>query len=298
MRLSKKVKTALDETRLLILGAQVLFGFQFNGMFQEAFSDLSLPLRLVLVTSLCLLILTLGLLIAPSMQHRIVERGEDTNRIHSATTALAGFALLPLALALGLDVFTAIERSFGPTVGATVGGLFFLLSIAFWYAFEMLVRENTSVRRKEAEEATPLSAKVEQMLTEARVIIPGAQALLGFQLTVTLTRAFESLPYESKLAHAVALCCIALSIILLMATAAVHRISFAGEDSPRFLTIGSWFVITGPFPLAVGVALDTYVATARALESTIAAAWIAALTAMLLMLTWYAYPLLLRARQR
>jgi hypothetical protein len=83
-----------------------------------------------------------------------------------------------------------------------------------------------------------------------------------------------------------------------MATAAVHRISFAGEDSPRFLTIGSWFVITGPFPLAVGVALDTYVATARALESTIAAAWIAGLTAMLLMLTWYAYPLLLRARQR
>jgi hypothetical protein len=28
--LRKKVKTALDETRLLILGAQVLFGFQLN----------------------------------------------------------------------------------------------------------------------------------------------------------------------------------------------------------------------------------------------------------------------------
>jgi hypothetical protein len=291
MRLSKKVKTALDETRLLILGAQVLFGFQFNGMFQEAFNDLNLPLRLVLVTSLCLLILTLGLLIAPSMQHRIVARGEDTNRIHSATTALAGFALLPLAIALGLDV--AIERSFGATIGATVGGVFFALAIAFWYAFEMLVRENRSMRRKEAEEATPLSAKVEQMLTEARVIIPGAQALLGFQLTVTLTRAFESLPYESKLAHALALCCIA----LLMATAAVHRISFAGEDSPRFLAIGSWFIIAGPFPLAVGVALDTYVATARALESAMAAPWIAGLTAMLLMLMWYAYPLLLRRRR-
>ena len=116
MKLSKKVKTALDETRLLILGAQVLFGFQFNGMFQEAFSDLNLPLRLVLVTSLCLIILALGLLITPSMQHRLVERGEDTNRIHSATTTLAGLALMPLALALGLDVFTAVERSFGATV--------------------------------------------------------------------------------------------------------------------------------------------------------------------------------------
>jgi membrane protein required for beta-lactamase induction len=83
-----------------------------------------------------------------------------------------------------------------------------------------------------------------------------------------------------------------------MATAAVHRISFAGEDSPRFLAIGSWFVIAGPFPLALGVALDTYVATARALESTAAAASIAGLTAILLMLLWYAYPLLLRIRQR
>ena len=38
--LRKKVKTALDETRLLILGAQVLFGFQLNGVFQEAFAGL------------------------------------------------------------------------------------------------------------------------------------------------------------------------------------------------------------------------------------------------------------------
>jgi hypothetical protein len=297
MKLSKKVKTALDETRLLILGAQVLFGFQFDGMFQDAFSDLSLTLRLILVISLCLVIITLGLLIAPSMQHRLVERGADTNRIHSATTRLAGLALLPLALALGFDIFTAVERSFGATSGATVGGLFFALAMGFWYGFEIVVRENGFMLRKEAEEATPLAAKVEQMLTEARVIIPGAQALLGFQLAVTLTRAFEGLPYESKLAHVAALCCIALSIILLMATAAVHRISFAGEDSPKFLAIGSWFVIAGPFPLALGVALDTYVATERALDSTVVAASIAGLTTLLLMLMWYAYPFLLRLRQ-
>jgi hypothetical protein len=139
-------------------------------------------LRLVLVISLCLVIITLGLLIAPSMQHRLVERGADTNRIHSVTTTLAGLALLPLALALGLDVFTALERSIGATAEATVGGLFFALAIVFWYVLEILVRENRFMLRKEAEEATPLAAKVEQTLTEASVIIPGAQALLGFSL--------------------------------------------------------------------------------------------------------------------
>jgi hypothetical protein len=49
MSLAKKVKTALDETRLLILGAQVLFGFQLNGVFQEAFSDLARSTRLLRV---------------------------------------------------------------------------------------------------------------------------------------------------------------------------------------------------------------------------------------------------------
>jgi hypothetical protein len=41
MSLAKKVKTSLDETRLLILGAQVLFGFGLSSVFQDAFGELS-----------------------------------------------------------------------------------------------------------------------------------------------------------------------------------------------------------------------------------------------------------------
>jgi hypothetical protein len=41
------------------------------------------------------------------------------------------------------------------------------------------------MRERHDGKGTLFSAKVEQMLIEARVIIPGAQALLGFQLTVT-----------------------------------------------------------------------------------------------------------------
>jgi hypothetical protein len=40
MALSDKVKMALDETRTLILGAQVLLGFQCQAAFQERFDDL------------------------------------------------------------------------------------------------------------------------------------------------------------------------------------------------------------------------------------------------------------------
>ena len=95
---------------------------------------------------------------------------------------------------------------------------------------------------------TPLETQIDQLLTEARVIIPGVQAMLGFQLMIPLTRAFAQLPIEAKAAHAVALCCMALAIILLMAPASLHRIAFAGEDDPEFFRIASLFVILAPLP--------------------------------------------------
>ena len=65
------------------------------------------------------------------------------------------------------------------------------------------------------ESETSLKTKIEQLLTEARVIIPGGQALLGFQFVATLTKAFDNLPDEMKWLHAAALAAVALSVLLL-----------------------------------------------------------------------------------
>jgi len=46
-------------------------------------------------------------------------------------------------------------------------------------------------RQRDERPETPLHVRIEQMLTEARVILPGAQAIFGFQLSVVLTQAFE-----------------------------------------------------------------------------------------------------------
>jgi Family of unknown function (DUF6328) len=81
MTLERKLKIALDESRLLILGAQVLFGFQFNGIFQELFDELPWLSRAFAAAGLTLLMATIGLLVAPSMQHRIAERGQDSPRV-------------------------------------------------------------------------------------------------------------------------------------------------------------------------------------------------------------------------
>jgi len=43
VKLDRRIKTALDETRLLILGSQVLFGFLFAGAFQDGFKAQMFP---------------------------------------------------------------------------------------------------------------------------------------------------------------------------------------------------------------------------------------------------------------
>jgi hypothetical protein len=297
MSLSKKVKTALDETRLLILGAQVLFGFQLNGVFQEAFAGLSRTTRLIDCAGQVLMALSLGLLIAPSMQHRIVENGEDTLRIHRVTGLFAGMALLPFEISLGLGVYIVFDHLYGSTIALVAGTVFCLLAGVFWFGLEFAMKWSIGTTpMREQEKPTPLPTKVDQMLTEARVIIPGGQALLGFQLTVTLTRAFEQLPAHDKLLHVAALCCVALAVILLMTPAALHRITFAGEDTPTFFRMGSAFVIAAPVPLALGIAGDLYVATAKASESPALAAVLAAIMFVVLAFLWYGLPLYLRAR--
>jgi hypothetical protein len=68
MSLSDKIQTALDENRLLILGAQVLFGFQLQAVFQDLFAEMPLVPRAVDSLALVLMALTIGLLIAPSLR--------------------------------------------------------------------------------------------------------------------------------------------------------------------------------------------------------------------------------------
>ena len=117
------------------------------------------------------------------------------------------------------------------------------------------------------ESETSLKTKIEQLLTEARVIIPGGQALLGFQFVATLTKAFETLPQAIKWVHAAALAAVALSVLLLMTPAALHRLAFHGEDDPQFFEIGSRLVVAAALPLALGISADVAVVAYKITES-------------------------------
>jgi hypothetical protein len=187
-------------------------------------------------------------------------------------------------------MFIAIQRSASPSVAAAAAGTFFGLALLCWYIVAWISKRKERPVQ-EPNKPTSLESQVDQLLVEARIILPGVQALLGFQLTVTLTQAFGELAMQPKIAHVAALCCVGLAVILLMAPASVHRIAFAGQDDPDFVNIGSFFVIAAPIPLALGIALDSYVAVGRALQSEPIAMGLAAVSAVVLFGFWYVFPL-------
>src|SRR5215470_7177994 len=105
MVIEDRLKTALDESRLLILGAQVLFGFQLEAAFQELFSNIPSASRYVHCAGLVLLLLSVGLLIAPSLFHQIIFRGNSTSGAVQMAAGFAGASLLPLTFGLGAAIF-------------------------------------------------------------------------------------------------------------------------------------------------------------------------------------------------
>jgi len=260
----RRVKTALDETRLLILGAQLLFGFHLNGAFQNGFPGLTLHSRVLHALSFLMMAIAIALLIAPSLQHRLVERGMASERIITASAHFAAAALLPFALSLGVDLYIVIGHRFGAAVGGAIGTSFAVAAIVGWYGAEWLLRRPPPERRTGGDEpGTPIDVRVEHMLTEARVLLPGAQALLGFQLSIMLTDAFGALPDSSKLVHVLALCGTSLAVILLIAPAAFHRISFHGQNTEAFHRLGSALVLAAAVPLGAGIVGDIYVAVKK-----------------------------------
>jgi len=146
-------------------------------------------------------------------------------------------------------------------------------------------------------EDVSLKDRITQVLEEIRVVMPGSQALLGFQLVALFSSGFTALPQDLKELHLASLGFIAVATIFLMAPSAYHRIACKGDNTPAVHRFGSRMLVTAMFFLVAGLAADIGVAGYLVLGSE-TQAWAAALgTFVLAMLLWFAYPIALARRR-
>jgi len=273
-RLKDKVQNALDEARLLVLGAQVLLGFEYRSVFEPGFGVLPSHSKYLKLVGLGLLLVAFALLTWPGAFHRIVAAGEDTEEVHQFTSRVMEIALAPFMIALGLDMFVAAEKVAGTIAGVATGVLASLMAFVCWYGLEVARRRkhiagksmDTDVN-KSGSVGTRLRDKIKHVLTETRVVLPGAQALLGFQLATILMDGFDTLPDVSKYVHLISLVLIAASIILLMTPAAYHRIVENGEESEQFHDFAGRILLAAMAALGLGVCGDLFVVAWKVTES-------------------------------
>jgi hypothetical protein len=245
------------------------------------------------------MVLTVGLLISPAAQHRLVEDGDASTRIIALTSRLVEIALFAFAVGLALDVYVAMERAIGTHWAIALGMAAFAAALVLWYALALLypARVKQEKMMGTQSEKTPLSTKIDYMLTEARVVLPGVQALLGFQLIAVLTKPFEQLPPPLKTIHAVGLGMLTLSIVLLLAPAAFHRLAFKGEDALPVHAVGSVLVTAALAALAVGLGAGVTVAIGALTGRLEIGAAVGSAILLVLLGLWYVWPLASRARR-
>ena len=139
-------------------------------------------------------------------------------------------------------------------------------------------------------ESLSLSDAASMLLDECRMVLPGIQALFGFQLVVVFENAFfEKLGPQQLRIHLVAMTLVATAIAIIMTPAAYHRQKGALDMTRLFIDVSTRLLLWSMVPLSAGISLDFYL-VAQALVPSPAAAFLAAALFAVYLLLWFVLP--------
>ena len=140
-------------------------------------------------------------------------------------------------------------------------------------------------------EQISLDSAATHLLEECRMVLPGIQALFGFQLIAVFNDAFEKkLSGGEQLLHFAAIILVVLAVALVMAPAAILRVTQQRTVSERFIWLSSQLLFAGMLPLALALSLDIYLIGRVILGSVGLSAAIAASVLALVLVFWIALP--------
>ena len=128
-----------------------------------------------------------------------------------------------------------------------------------------------------------LSDMASHLLEECRMVLPGIQALFGFQLMTVFNAKFWDLDFYHRVVHLLAIGLVAIAVALVMTPASYHRLALRNSVSQSFIDLSSRLLLCSMFPLMVGICLDFYLITTMILSN---AWWAAGLS--LVLLGWFA----------
>jgi hypothetical protein len=151
--------------------------------------------------------------------------------------------------------------------------------------------ESASAEPRDERVVLSLNDAATHLLEECRMILPGIQALFGFQMVAVFNARFnEALSSDEQRLHLAAIVVVVIAIALVMAPAALHRQLEPRAISQHFMDLSSRLLMWSMLPLALGICLDLYLVARLASAGQRAAGGISAALFVVFTLVWFVLP--------
>jgi hypothetical protein len=145
-----EMRNLIEEARVILPGLQALFGFQTIAVFNDRFEGLADYAKVCHLLGLAMVIISVAMTMTPATYYRACGGNASTAMARISSFMIRG-AMAPLAVGLGLDMFTVIDVATGLlSVSIGAGAATFVLLAFLWFVLPR--RESKVVTKVESQE--------------------------------------------------------------------------------------------------------------------------------------------------
>ena len=130
------------------------------------------------------------------------------------------------------------------------------------------------------------------------MVLPGIQALFGFQLIAVFNRPFFDLDYLDRSLYLLSLVLVAVAIGLVIAPAAFHRLVERDRVSRSWLQLASREIAFAMAALTPAIAIDVYLVAGLSIGRTWLSVAMGCTVAIFLAWMWFVMPAMHRLRDQ
>jgi hypothetical protein len=131
------------------------------------------------------------------------------------------------------------------------------------------------------------------MLSEMRILLPGAQMLSAFLIILPFNTGFAHIDHTEKLLFLATFFLALTSLVLLSAPAIQHRLMRPLKDRARFKRVATKQIVAGSFALAIALVLGTDLVISEVFGGTVGMV-MAGIMAALIVVAWWLMPMYLK----
>lgn len=139
-RIDRELSELLEEVRVAIPGAEVLFAFLLGIAFTERFESVTSAQRTVYFATLLCTAAATALLMAPTAYHRIRFREHDKEQMLFSATKMAIASLVLLLLAITGVIFLVADLLYSSTAAGIFGATCAAWFGWFWFGLPLFRR--------------------------------------------------------------------------------------------------------------------------------------------------------------